>query len=208
MRTEKIFLLGGGGHAKVVIDALQVAGVAMESICVRDDNEALAGQLVLGLSIDTPALPADMQGAFFHLAIGSARVRRRLWTAALALGARALTIVHPAAIVSASATLNAGAFMAARSVVAPSAVIGNSVIINHGAIIDHDCVVGDFSHVAPNATIGGEARIGSNVLIGAGANILPGIEIADGATIGAGSVVTSDVGADEVWFGVPAVKRV
>lgn len=208
MHTEKIYILGGGGHAKVVIDALQIAGVAMERVCVRDDNEALAGWRVLGLAIDTPALCADMQGAFFHLAIGSASVRRRLWDEALAIGARALTIAHPATTLATSAILNAGSFFAARSVVASSAVIGHSVIINHGAIVDHDCVVGNFSHVAPNATIGGEARIGSSVLIGAGANILPGIEIADGAVIGAGSVVTGDVGADEVWFGVPAIKRV
>lgn len=46
--------------------------------------------------------------------------------------------------------------------------------------------------------------IGTGVWIGAGATILPGVKIGNNSIIGAGSVVTSNVGHDEVWAGIPA----
>ena len=46
-------------------------------------------------------------------------------------------------------------------------------------------------------------RIGNDVWIGANAVVLPGVTIGDGAVIGAGSVVTHDVPACTVAYGVP-----
>lgn len=46
-------------------------------------------------------------------------------------------------------------------------------------------------------------RIGANVWIGAGALIMPGVSIGDNTVIGAGSVVTRDIPADVVAFGIP-----
>ncbi len=46
--------------------------------------------------------------------------------------------------------------------------------------------------------------IGNNVWVGAGSIILPGVTIGDGAVIAAGSVVTRDVGENELHAGVPA----
>jgi acetyltransferase-like isoleucine patch superfamily enzyme len=48
--------------------------------------------------------------------------------------------------------------------------------------------------------------IGDDVWIGANCVIMPGIIIGRGAIIGAGSVVTKDVGAYEIWGGLPARK--
>jgi acetyltransferase-like isoleucine patch superfamily enzyme len=47
-------------------------------------------------------------------------------------------------------------------------------------------------------------RIGADVWIGAGCKVLDGVHIGDGALIGAGSVVTRDVEAYGIAFGVPA----
>ena len=48
--------------------------------------------------------------------------------------------------------------------------------------------------------------IGNNVWVGCHVVILPGVTIGDGAIIAAGAIVTSDVGTNEVWGGVPAKK--
>ena len=46
-------------------------------------------------------------------------------------------------------------------------------------------------------------HVGRNVWIGSGAQIMPGINIGDNSVIGAGSVVTSDIPANVVAYGVP-----
>ncbi len=47
-------------------------------------------------------------------------------------------------------------------------------------------------------------RIGEDVWIGSGCRVLDGVRIEDGAVIGAGSVVTKDVAAYSIAYGVPA----
>jgi acetyltransferase-like isoleucine patch superfamily enzyme len=46
--------------------------------------------------------------------------------------------------------------------------------------------------------------IGDDCWIGAGTTILPGVTIGNGCTIGAGSLVTKDIPAFSVAYGVPA----
>jgi sugar O-acyltransferase (sialic acid O-acetyltransferase NeuD family) len=196
-------IVGAGGHAKVVIDAMLCGGTPREAIGVRDGNAARAGGELLGFAIATPELPQGTRDAL-HIAIGNNGVRARLHEKA----ARSafVTVVHPAATVAHSATLGAGSFVAAGAIVGPAAQTGKSVIVNHGAVIDHDCSVGDFSHVAPNATLGGCVTVGLRVLIGAGAVVLPGVSVGDDAIVGAGAVVLGDIGAGETWAGNPAAK--
>lgn len=206
MFTDHVFLLGAGGHGKVVLDALLASGTHPCNIHIRDDATHLRGEKLLDYFIEVPALATAMAGSSFHISVGTAEIRRRMFAAVSKLGVRALTVVHPSASVSHFSNLGAGCFVAARSVIAPGVTLGVGVIVNHGAIVDHDCSVGNFSHIAPNATLGGAVRIGACVLIGAGANILPGIAIGDGAVVGAGAVITADVDAYETHVGVPAKK--
>lgn len=207
MRTNRIFLIGAGGHAKVVLDALLLNDAPLSQISIRDDRESLSHSSLLGCPINFPAFSIEIADAFFHLSIGHAEVRRRMWDQFVRAGARALTIRHPLSAVSEFATVGDGSFLAAGAIVAPSSTIGCSVIVNHGAVVDHDCFVDSFSHIAPNATLGGGVKIGAGVLVGAGATILPGIEVAERAVIGAGTVVTKNVGVGEVLVGVPGTKR-
>ena len=54
-----------------------------------------------------------------------------------------------------------------------------------------------------------ETKIGDNVRIGSDTMLVAPVEVGDGAVTGAGSVVTKDVGPNELVVGVPAkpVKR-
>lgn len=88
-----------------------------------------------------------------------------------------------------------------------------TVVMGHGSgCASHVVICGGMTDIAMLMTTpqdGNVARrmvttIGSFVVIFAGAVICPGVNIGDGAVIGAGSVVTKDVGAFEMWNGVPA----
>ena len=199
-----IHLIGAGGHAKVVLDALLAGGFDPSDIRIRDGRSEMQGRDLLGVIIDTPDVDERLAGHEIHVAIGDAATRAKLLSCAVLTGARALSVIHPSAQVSPFAHVSDGTFVAALSVVGPSARLGHGVIVNHGAVVDHDCVVGDYCHVAPNASLGGGVTVGDQVLIGAGAAVLPGVTIGAGAIIGAGAVVTRDIGPNEIWTGVPA----
>ena len=198
MPIELVALVGAGGHAKVVYDAIVSAKLATR-VEVRDDDAQLEGRPFLDTFIRTPITSCP---DFVHIAIGDNRARSAV--AARIAGRKLVTVVHPAATVSARCAIEPGAFIAAGAVVAATARVGECAIINHGAIVDHDCVVGRYAHVAPAAALGGAVAVGEGALIGAGAVVLPGISIGKWAIVGAGAVVTAAVADGETVYGVPA----
>lgn len=195
MPIETLRVIGAGGHAKVVLDAL--ASMSDRHVCVYDHDPDRIGQVVLGYAVESAPAVATQRGVPFHIAIGHAASRRSLQAELIEAGGIAMTVIHSAAVVAKTSTIGVGSFVAAQAVIAPDARVGNGVIVNHGAIIDHDCVVGDFSHIAPNSTLGGGVRIGTDVLIGAGATILPGVHIGNAAIIAAGATIVQDVAPGE-----------
>lgn len=202
-----IHLIGAGGHAKVVLDALLVGGVDLSAIRIRDGRAGMQGRELLGAPIDTPEVDARLAGQNVHVAVGAIAARADLLDRAVAFGGRPFTVIHPSARVSRFGEIGGGGFIAALAVIGPSARIGQGVIVNHGAVVDHDCVVGDHCHIAPNASLGGGVHIGHRVLIGAGAVVLPGVRIGDDAVIGAGAVVVHDAPDGASWVGVPAAPN-
>lgn len=202
MRTEPLILLGAGGHARVVIDALQCRGEA-ENLLLCSDDLAQAGQSILG----HPVMLFDAQlarGALFHVCIGSVVARQAMHLRLVAAGAKPATIAHPAAILARSARVEPGSFLAAHAIISAEASIGQSVIVNHAAIVDHQSSVADFCHIAPGATLAGNVQIGEATLIGAGANLLPGIQVGRNCVVGAGAVLTRSMPDGQVFAGVPA----
>lgn len=203
--AHRLLVVGAGGHAKVVVDAVRCAGAAdriAPVILLVDDNPAIQGLQVLGIEVSA-VVPRDASYLSFHVAIGDNAVRERKF-AELAENLAAATVVHPRASVCDSAALGAGNLVAAQAVIGPDASLGEGCIVNHGAVVDHDCLVGAFCHIAPNATLAGNVRLGKRVLVGAGATILPGVSIGDNCVVGAGAVVLHDLIADSIHAGVPA----
>jgi sugar O-acyltransferase (sialic acid O-acetyltransferase NeuD family) len=206
MPIEQLVILGAGGHAKVVLDAVRLVWPDA-CIEVRDDDPNKRGCQLLGFTVIVPigelvTLPADN-----HVAIGDNEVRKRVAQGLLACGKRLRTVTHPRATVSSAASVGDGVFLAAAAIVAPDAEIGAGVIVNHGAVVDHDCRVGAWTHVAPRAVLGGGVTVGEGCLIGGGAVVLPGVRIGNEATIGAGAVVARNVPPGTIVVGVPARER-
>ena len=203
MYTSQLKIIGCGGHGKVVIDALSLCDHSFQtSLC--DDNEALLGTELYGLSINSTIESLAHFKGFAHVAIGDNQIRQAVYKL-LNLDITLLTIIHPAALISKFARIEPGTFIAAKALLAPESFIGKGCIVNHGAIVDHEVTVGSGSHLAPNCTLGGNVTIGKEVLVGSGATILPGLVIGDRAIIAAGAVVIENVKANTLVKGVPAV---
>lgn len=93
--------------------------------------------------------------------------------------------------------------------------IGHSFYIGHfgGIILNSNAVIGNNCNISQGVTIGvsgiGERRgvplIGNNVYIGANSIVVGKVIIEDNVLVGACSLVTSDVKADSVVLGVPAI---
>lgn len=204
MSTETIHLIGAGGQAAVVIDALLAGGTNAQSIAVWTQDPPASGAMILGVSVRQLVDLDQIAGQPVHVAIGHNATRQCLVYDLTARGARPYSIIHPSATISVHAVVGMGTFVAAGAIVAPRATIGLGAILNHNAVVDHDCVLGDFVHVAPGATLGGGVTLADTVLIGAGANILPLRKVGTSTVVGAGAVVTADIGDHLVYTGVPA----
>lgn len=203
-------ILGGGGHARMLIDALESSGGAVPC-ALLDADESLWGKEVLGVPVvgGDEMLP-ELVGrgvSAFAVGVGSTsdnRPRRRLFELGLSCGLSPLTIRHPSAICSRWAEIGAGAQILPGAVVNAGASLGRNVIVNSGAIVEHDCVVGDHAHVATGARLASTVRVGVGAHIGAGATVRQCLTIGDWAVVGAGAAVVRDVTAESVVAGVPA----
>lgn len=206
----RCILLGAGGHARVLVDALRAAG-GVELAGVLDSGVQTPGTSVLGV----PVLGGDelLDGmkargvSTFVVSVGSvgdASVRRRLFELGRQRGLKPLTVRHPAAVVSNAARVAEGCQLLASCIVNVGSVLGENVIINSGAIVEHDCEIGAHAHVASGAVLAGGVRVGTGAHIGVGATVRQGISIGAGAIVGAGAAVVKDVAAQTMVVGVPA----
>lgn len=203
-------ILGGGGHARVLVDCLQVSG-SVELYGVLDRERAYWGQTLLGVPIlGGDELLADVVAKGVNCfavglgGIGDTRPRQRLFALGLSFRLEPLTVVHPTAICSRWAKVGPGSQLFPGSVVNAGAELGVNVIVNSGAIVEHDCVVGAHAHVATGARLTSTVRVGDGAHIGAGAIVKQCVTIGEGAVVGAGAVVVKDVPPRTVVVGVPA----
>ncbi len=193
-------IIGSGGHAKVVVESLNVkSDISIEIF----DEKSPTSDLFLGKYLVKFIEDLDDLTEYFHVAIGANEVRARISSDAKKIGKKPFNVLHKLATVFESASLGNGIFLAANSIIASEALINEGCIINHAAIVDHDCIVGKYSHIGPNAKLGGGVRVGEKCLIGTGAVVLPNIKIGNNVVIGAGSLIVKDINDNQVIFGVP-----
>jgi sugar O-acyltransferase (sialic acid O-acetyltransferase NeuD family) len=202
-----VVVIGAGGHGKVVVSALEAAGIAIEA--VYDDDASRWGGHVLGVPITGPIGKLKEIGPRRGVvAIGDNEQRRSV------VGSLPLTwmsVVHPAAVVHPSVSVGPGAVICAGTVLQPDCTVGRHVIVNTGARVDHDGILADFASVGPGASLAGGVRVGDAAMLGTGCVVLPGVEIGAGACVGAGATVTRHVTDGSTVVGCPArpvAKRV
>lgn len=207
-RLDKhLFVVGGGGHAKVVIEVARSAG--WDVVAVFDPGKAreVLGVPVCGNDDDIISFVQDTGVRAAAIAIGDNHLRRRLALKVRSLGCETPVLLHERAWVSPTAWIGSGVVVMAGAVINADARIGEDAIVNTMAIVEHDCILGAAVHAAPRSVMGGTCIIGDATLFGIGATARPGVAIGKDTVIGAGCVVVGDVGDSMVLVGNPGVPR-
>ncbi|MGD9537707.1 MAG: acetyltransferase [Alphaproteobacteria bacterium] len=206
--TLPVIVIGGGGHARVVIDALLLQGRAILGVCdpalvtgapgpfgldLLGGDDAIAAHapdaVRLANGVGAPGAPGAARPQ------GTTQRRRAVFEAFGGRGYGFVTVVHPSAVIGHEVALGEGAQVMAGAVVQTGARIGLNAILNTGCRIDHDCRIGDHAHVAPGAVLSGDVTVEDDAFVGAGASVIQGMRIGRGAIVGAGTVVVRDVPA-------------
>lgn len=205
---EKIILVGGGGHAKSVIDTI-IRNNEYEIVGILDTKEKIS-ETILGIEIigtDKLAKKLFDEGitnAFISLgSIGNTDLRRKLAEETKEIGFSFPKIIDKSAVVSNFSKIEEGVFVGKGAIINADVVIKSFSIINTNSVIEHDSVIGEYSHISPSATLCGEVKVGSRSHIGANSTIIQGIKIGSDVLIGAGSTIINDIEDSKVVVGSP-----
>lgn len=208
MSTNKILLVGGGGHCKSVLDSLISMNYNVNDIFIVDPklelNSRFFGALVIGNDNDL----LDLYNQGFHDAfitvgsIGNSMTRQKLATILRDIGFSFPNIIDCSSHVSSFTEIGVGVFIGKGTVVNADSKIGDFCILNSNSIIEHDCLIGNFSHISPGAVLNGNVNIGSRVHVGSNSTIKEGTTITDDVIVGMGSIVLSNIIEKGTYYGV------
>lgn len=193
---KPIIVLGAGGHAKVLIDAIRLSGTEIIGIT---DPSGVKGSEYFGVKVlgdDSQVLnylPNELELVNGIGSMPNNSVRRILNENMMSKGYLFGKVIHPSAVIASDVKISDGVQIMAGVVIQPSVKIGNSCIINTGVNIDHDCVIHDDCHLAPGVTLSGNVTIGQQTHIGTGTSIIQDIAIGRNCVIAAGSIIYKDV---------------
>jgi sugar O-acyltransferase (sialic acid O-acetyltransferase NeuD family) len=208
---RRVVVIGGGGHARPVVEALRTSTARLQPVACTDSNALRWGETIDGVPIvgDDGALPDLLVQGVTAACIGLGghgdnRPRARLYAYVSGLGFELPPVMHGWTHVARTASLGQASVVLAGAIVGAGAKLGENVLVNSAAIVEHDCLIGDHVHLASGCTLGGGVEIGAQAHVGLGAAILQGRRVGAGAIVGAGAVVVHDVPAGATVVGCPA----
>ena len=109
MKSQILYIYGGGGHGRVVADVAKMAGY--RNICFLDDTGSR--------KFDERLPKGDI-----IVAVGDNAVRERLCRKVAAVGFHLINLVHPSAVISPSVTLGIGVVVMPLAVINADARVG------------------------------------------------------------------------------------
>lgn len=205
----RVVVIGGGGHAKVVVSVLRKLRFSVVGYTDPDDRGAILGAPHLGDDQVLNGLIETDPGCAAVIGVGkvdASSARMRLLADATASGFNLPVIVSPRSVVNEDVFLGRGSLVCDGAVTNSGTVTGAVCILNTNSTVEHDCTLGENVHIAPGATLSGGVTVGDHCMIGAGATVVQDVTIGDRCLIGAGSTVLADITIPGVYAGNPVRK--
>ena len=205
---NRIIIVGGGGHAKVIISILKKLDCFnIFGYTDKIDNGRILGIKYLGNDDNLKFLfqEENVKNAVIGLGqIKNSSKRKYIYKRLSIIGFNFPSIISPNCIVNEEIRIGKGTVVMDGVIINPGTIIGDFCIVNTNVSVDHDCIVSDFVHIATGGVLSGGVTVGDNVLIGAGATIIQSKNICSNSIIGAGSVVLNDCMKPGTYCGIPA----
>jgi len=204
---DKIVVIGGGGHAKVIISILKK--IDTYEIVGYTDVENIGEILGVKYRGNDSVLKYLYKNGIKNAVLGlgfieSNKKRKNVLKEISNIDFNYPAIISNNAVINEDVTTGMGTVIMDGVVINAGSKIGKFCIINTKSSIDHDCIIKNHTHIAPGVTLSGGVEIGNNVLIGAGATIIQYKKAVDNAIIGAGSTVLEDINEQGLYGGIPA----
>lgn len=199
---EKIIILGAGGHAKVIAEAIIKSGNRVIGFLddeKLEDTEIYLGIKVLGKINDC----INYKNYRFIIGIGNNKVRKEISNK---YNLNWCTVIHPSAIVASDVKIGLGTVIMPGVVINPGTIIGNHCIINTSSSIDHDNIIEDFVHISPGCHLAGTVKVKENTWLCIGTIVKNNITITSNSVVGAGAIVIKDIVESGTYVGIPAHK--
>ena len=192
-KAKKIILIGAGGHARVLHDALRRSSISVVGATDPQHKRLRSENLPFQLLGDDSALdaytPKDVLLVNGIGSVGIPQARRTAYERFKRMGYSFLTVIDPSAVLASTASCKEGAQILAGAVLQSGVIIGENAIINTRASVDHDSQVGSHCHVAPGTVLCGAVRLGDTCHIGAGSVLVQGTRIPSNTFIKAMTLV-------------------
>lgn len=204
-KKNVLFILGGGGHARVCIDIAEKMNL-WNDIKILDDNENIKEVLnkdVVGKVKGLVSLEANTD---VFVAIGNNKIRKRIFESTLKNNLNIVSLIDPSATISQYATINKGTVIMPNVVINANAEIKENCIINSSSVVEHDCVVSKDCHLSPGSILAGGVILKSNVWIGSNSVIKENISITSNVIIGANSFINKNITKAGSYIGLPIKK--
>ena len=198
---KKIILIGSGGHARVVIDAIEQSNYDLKGIIDVNYNkkkEFILGYKVIGNFEKLKKF--NSKKYFIFVSIGDNQIRKRYFNKVKKQGFKIPNIIHPTSTISKYAFLGKGVFINTKVIINASARIKDNAIINTASIIEHETVVGKNCHICPGVKLAGRVLIGDDTMIGLGTNIIPNIEVGKNVKVGAGLTIKKNIKKNTIFL--------
>jgi len=211
LNKKPVVLIGGGGHASVLMDIL--LSEKREVIAVVSPNDISGRNIFKGAKIlhsDDEIFQFSHNDIELVNGIGMvprSTLRKNITETYLRHGYRFSNVIAKNASVASNVLLREGVQILSGAIVNPGAVIGSHSIINTRAVIEHDCLLGDHCFIGPGAVLCGQVKTGESVFVGAGSIIIPSMMLHNNSMVGAGAILVQSLDSGQVCYPVKSVIK-
>jgi len=191
---DKIVVIGGGGHAKVIISILKKLN-QYNIVGYTDPGNKVEILGVLHLGNDEEFLNKKGNIVFAAVGIGeniNKSLKKSIIEKYKKSGFHFPSIISPLAIINEEVSIGEGTVILDGVIINPCTKIGDFVTIYSNCVIEHDSIIENYVYLAPAVNMCGGVIIGADSTIGNGVSIKDCVKIKPGSKFESGSILLND----------------